>query len=244
LLRELRREVELKLSQLVKRVLDVTLATAILIVTLPLTLVVALLILILEGRPIFYISRRHIGPAREIPIIKFRSMVRDATSPKYRLKERFMRKGYLDIPRDCEVYTPVGRLLERLQIVELPQLLNVIWHGMSLIGNRPLPAENVRLLRQFEGWAGRFDSPSGISGITQVVGKLGLQPSERLALEIAYSECYQSGRVLRLDCEIFLYTVRFVFLSRGIPLERAFDMVGVRAIPKIAQPEVRTSTIA
>lgn len=232
----------MKFSQGIKRILDVVIASSILLLTLPLTIVVALLILFLEGRPIFYISHRHITPTRVIPVIKFRSMVRDATAPRYCLAERFMRNGYLDIPRDCEVYTPIGRFLERMQIVELPQMWNVIWHGMSLIGNRPLPATNVRLLQQFEGWAGRFDSPAGISGITQVVGKLGLQPAERLALEIAYSERYQQGNIVWLDAEIFFQTIRFVFLSKGIPLERAFRMVGVRGIPKIVaaprtQPE-------
>ena len=44
--------------------------------------------------------------------------MRDAASPRYRLAERYMRNGYLDIPRECEVYTPIGRLLEKFQVVE------------------------------------------------------------------------------------------------------------------------------
>ena len=121
-------------------------------------------------------------PDRTIPVFKFRTMVRDATSPKYRLAERYMRDGYLDIPLSCEVYTPLGRLLERLQIVELPQMLNVLFHGMSIIGNRPLPQDNVRCLQKHDGWEQRFDCPAGISGISQIVGKLNLRPEERLSL--------------------------------------------------------------
>jgi lipopolysaccharide/colanic/teichoic acid biosynthesis glycosyltransferase len=119
----------MKFAHITKRFLDILIASTVILATLPLMLVTALAILFREGRPIFYISRRHVTLARTIPVIKFRSMVRDANSPKYRLVERFMRDGYLDVPRDCEVYTPTGRILERLQIVELPQMFNVIWHG-------------------------------------------------------------------------------------------------------------------
>jgi lipopolysaccharide/colanic/teichoic acid biosynthesis glycosyltransferase len=226
----------MKSAQFAKRVIDLFLAGVILLATLPLLLVVSVLILLLEGRPIFYVSRRYVAPGRTIPVIKFRSMVRDAASPKYRLAERFMRDGYLDIPRDCEVYTPIGRFLERFQIVELPQMWNVIWNGMSLIGNRPLPGDNLRLLGQFEGWTRRFDSPAGISGITQVVGKLGLQPPERLGLEIAYSELYRSGNIVRCDLLVFYYTLRFILFSKGISLEKAFKVMEVEAVPQLPVP--------
>ena len=116
--------------QICKRLIDIILASIILVLTLPVTISVAILCLVLQGWPIFYISRRCVSPDRTIPVFKFRTMVRDATSPKYRLAERYMRDGYLDIPLSCEVYTPLGRLLERMQIVELPQMLNVLFHGM------------------------------------------------------------------------------------------------------------------
>jgi len=214
-------------SQLAKRIIDVVLALVILVLTFPALVVAAILLLVLEGRPVFYVSRRMVGVDRTIPIIKFRTMVRDARSPKYRLNERFMRDGYLDIPRTCEVYTPFGRLLERLQLVEVPQVFNVLFHGMSLIGNRPLPAENVRLLQRYAGWEGRFDSPAGISGIAQVVGKLRLHPHERLALECAYSNLYRRGNILRCDLLILFYTLKFIATSEGLSRDQAFRLLGV-----------------
>jgi len=221
--------------RVLKRTFDVTMASVLLLACLPLLALTALLIVVREGRPVFYVSRRHVSPDRVIPIYKFRSMVRDATSPRYRLAERYMRNGYLDIPRDCEVYTPIGRFIEKFQIVELPQLVNVIVHGMSLIGNRPLPASNLMLLREFEDWEGRFESPAGISGITQVVGKLGLQPGERIALEVAYSRLYRRGNILKCDFWIFWQTLRFVLFSRGITLEQAFHLVEAEADqPRVA----------
>jgi len=216
----------MKLPQLIKRSIDVALAAIILFASLPILVIVALLILILEGRPVFYVSRRMVSNGRSAPIYKFRTMVRDAKSSKYRLVERFMRDGYLDVPRTCEVYTPIGRWLERCQIVELPQMLNVLLHGMSLIGNRPLPEENVKLLRRYENWSWRFASPAGITGIAQVVGKLWLDPQDRLDLESSYSKLYQSGNILWCDLVILYYTLRFILTSKGLSPDKAFRLVG------------------
>ncbi len=226
----------------VKRLVDVALAGLILLVASPVLVLAAVLIRILEGGPVFYVSRRQVSVDRTIPVFKFRTMVRDATSRKYRLRERFMRDGYLDIPRTCEVYTPIGRILERLQIVELPQLVNVLFHGMSLIGNRPLPSENVRLLQNLDGWSNRFDSPAGITGIAQVVGRRELTPKQRLDLEGAYSKMYQEGNIAWCDMKIFYHTLRVIVFSKGIPIEKAYRLVGAeREVPAL-QPIVQTST--
>lgn len=213
------------IEQRTKRIFDLLMASFLLLVFAPLLLAVTLMILVFEGRPVFYISRRFVSPGKTIPVIKFRTMVRDAKSPKYRLPERFMRDGYLDIPRTCEVYTPLGRFLERTQIVELPQMLNVIFHGMSLIGNRPLPADNVKLLRKHPAWSRRFESPAGVTGIAQVIGKLQLTPQQRLHFENAYSDLYRRGGVLACDVRIFLATVKVILFSRGLQLQDAYALM-------------------
>jgi len=225
----------------VKRAFDILVAASILLISSPVLALVALLILLLEGRPVIYVSRRQVSAGRTIPVYKFRTMVRDATSRKYRLKERFMRDGFLDIPRDCEVYTPIGRVLERLQLVELPQMVNVLFHGMSLIGNRPLPAENVRLLRRFEGWEERFDSPAGITGIAQVVGRLELSPDQRIELECAYSRAYRDGNILWCDLKIFFCTLYVIVFAKGIPLEKAYRLVGLEHKVSGLAPVIQTS---
>jgi len=219
-------------NRVLKRSLDIVIAVPLLALLAPVLLCAIVLLWLTEGRPIFYVSTRYIGLDKPVRVIKLRTMVRDASSPKYRLKERFMRDGYLDIPINCEVYTPVGRILERLQIVELPQLLNVLIDGMSLVGNRPLPRENLELLSRFPSWESRFDSPAGITGISQVVGKLALTPPERLGLESLYSKVYQEGNIIMCDLHIVWATVSSVFLrNRGIPLARAQDMLR-RHLPK------------
>lgn len=104
-------ETPFKFSNLFKRLADIALSIVLLTLLFPVLLVISLVIFILEGYPVFYISQRYISLDQCVFILKFRTMVRDATSPKYRLQERFMRDGFLDIPLDCEVYTPVGRFL-------------------------------------------------------------------------------------------------------------------------------------
>lgn len=215
----------MRLQQALKRGIDILGAALLLLILSPALLLVCVLILVFEGRPLFYRSTRMTSTTKGTSILKFRTMVKDAKSDKYRLKERFMRDGYLDIPLSCEVYTGIGRLLERTQIVEIPQLWSIIFDGMSFIGNRPLPAENINELKKFSGWEKRFDSPAGISGISQIVGKLSLQPAERLSLEANYSTVYQHGNVLKCDFFITLYTLRLIALGKGLPLEKAQCML-------------------
>lgn len=136
-----------------------------------------------------------------------------------------MRDGYLDIPLNCEVYTPIGRVLERTQFVELLQLFNVFRGEMSFIGNRPLPQRNIEILRKMENWEARFDCPSGISGISQVVGKYDLLPAERLKLEVLYAEVYHKGNVVKCDALILFYTLRLVLTGRPLSLENGISLL-------------------
>ena len=142
-----------------------------------------------------------------------------------------MRDGYLDVPPDCEVYTPIGRFLERTQIVEVLQLFNIILHGMSLIGNRPLPNENIKLLKQFNGWEGRFASPTGLTGLSQIVGRHNQSPQQRLELECMYSNLYRqrSANVLKCDMYIVYYTVRLLLFGKVVPIEDAKQIVRAAA---------------
>jgi lipopolysaccharide/colanic/teichoic acid biosynthesis glycosyltransferase len=219
--------VALKLSNILKRILDKLLAIALLITLLPVLLLAALLIRILEGAPIFYISHRFISSEDSVSIYKFRTMVKDATSPKYQLNERFMRDGFLDIPLDCEVYTPIGRLLERTQIVEVLQLLNILFDGMSFVGNRPLPKNNIELLKKFPGWNERFYSPTGITGISQIVGKYGLMPHQRLHLERMYSNIYTNpnGNILLCDFYIIFYTALLVLTGHYLDYNKGIALL-------------------
>ncbi|MBK9521679.1 MAG: sugar transferase [Rhodocyclaceae bacterium] len=215
--------VAFKLSNVLKRVADILIATSLLAILLPIFVLVAVAIRVLEGSPIFYVSRRFIAVEKSVNIYKFRTMVRDAISPKYQLKERFMRDGYLDIPLSCEVYTSIGRLLERSQLVETLQCINILFDGMSFVGNRPLPEDNIVLLKKFQGWQERFDSPAGITGISQIVGKHGLLPQQRLYLERLYSSVYRNpnGNIFICDAYIVAKTAHLLLSGGYLDYERA-----------------------
>lgn len=212
-------------ARALKRAFDIIFTGISLPILIPLIGLVGLISLLVQGRPVFYLSPRYVSADHAVTIYKFRSMVLDARSVKYRLRERFMREGYLDIPIDCEVYTPLGRFLERSQIVELPQVLNVILNGMSWVGNRALPWENIRLLSQFPGWEERFESPCGLTGISQVVGKLNLTPRQRMTVECLYSRVYRHGNVFKCDLLIILATVRLILLDRSMTYDEAIALL-------------------
>jgi lipopolysaccharide/colanic/teichoic acid biosynthesis glycosyltransferase len=165
-----------------------------------------------------------IGLNKEINIIKFRTMVRDAKSKKYGLEKKYMKNGYLDIPMASEVFTPIGRILEKTQIVEVPQVFAVLFGKISFVGNRPLPEKNIELLKKKypEKWEDRFKAPAGITGISQVVGKFGLSSGERLELESLYSKVYEEGNVLKADAYIFFSTIILLLLRNSVAY-RSYD---------------------
>ena len=154
-------------------------------------------------------------------------MVSDATSNKYQLSERYMRNGFLDIPLNSKVYTPIGRVLERTQLVEVLQLINIIMGDMSFVGNRPLPKGNVELLKQFTGWEGRFDSPAGITGISQIVGKYELKPQQRIDLERMYSSIYTSpnGKILVCDLIIIWRTCLLLLTGKYLGYDNGMSLL-------------------
>ncbi len=209
----------------IKRAIDLSVALSLLLLLSPVLVLTMLAIVVFEGKPVFYVSRRHASVDGEIPIVKFRTMVRDATSPKYNLHGRFMQDGYLDIPTNHEVYTGIGRLLEKSQLVEILQLLNVIVHGMSLIGNRPLPSANLEHLKKLSGWQERFASPAGMTGISQVVGKYNLEPNDRIELEKLYSKVYNEGNVLKCDMIIAFFTIRLIIRGKTMSIAYARNLL-------------------
>jgi lipopolysaccharide/colanic/teichoic acid biosynthesis glycosyltransferase len=208
-----------------KRVADIIATLICIFFAVPLMIVIALISIAVQGFPVFYTSMRHVTKDKAVRIYKFRSMVTDATDEKYKLNERYMKDGYLDIPIDCEVYTPFGRILERTQIVELPQILNVLINGMSWVGNRALPEENVRLLSFFPGWEERFESPCGLTGISQVVGKYHITPKQRIAIECLYSRVYKQGNVVKADLLIVLATIKLILVDANLSYDDAVALL-------------------
>ncbi len=130
-----------------KRLMDLVLGIILLIVLGPVMQFVFFLILLTSGWPVFYVSRRVGQYGRgTVPIVKFRTMVRDADTQKPNIAHLSHRTDgpLFKIKNDPRV-TPVGRILRRFSIDELPQLMNVVLGHVSLVGPRPhLPEEVAR----------------------------------------------------------------------------------------------------
>ena len=210
--------------RIIKKVEDIVFSISTLIVFSPVIIIVIIVSFFIQGRPIFYVSERIAGFQKKIHIIKFRTMMKDALNPKWGLEEKYMKDGYLDVPISSEVYTPFGRLLEKTQIVEILQVFHVLFNRMSFVGNRPLPEKNVELLKiKFPStWQERFNSPAGMTGITQVTGKFTLTSEKRLELESLYSKVYLEGNILKADAYIFFSTI-ILLLLRDASAYRSYD---------------------
>jgi len=207
-----------------KSIEDIIFSIAIIIIFVPILIPVCFISFCLQGSPVFYVSKRMVSTEKEIRIYKLRTMVRDANSDKYGLEKKYLNNGYLDIPLTSKVYTPFGRLLERIQFVELPQVFHVLFRQISFVGNRPLPKKNVQILKENfpNSWHKRFNSPAGMTGIAQVVGKFELTPEQRLELESIYSKVYQEGNILKADAYIFFSTIILLLLKDAVAY-RSYD---------------------
>lgn len=195
----------------VKRLMDVTLGAALLLLLSPLMLLVALWIKLDSPGPVFFTQQRVGEGGRLFRMIKFRSMVAGAEQAEDRLLHASAdgRALFAKQPQDARV-TRAGRILRRTSLDELPQLLNVLRGQMSLVGPRPeLPqlaaAYGPRQRR-------RLAVPQGMTGWWQVNGRMKrAQPGQRLSDDLYYIHHYS----LMLDLQILARTVLVVIHGEG-----------------------------
>jgi lipopolysaccharide/colanic/teichoic acid biosynthesis glycosyltransferase len=172
-------------------------------------LVIALLIRITSpGAPALFTQLRTGRGGRRFRMYKFRSMVPNAEE----LKQKYMHLNELQWPdfkitNDPRV-TPVGKILRKTSLDELPQLINVLKGEMSLVGPRPTSfSSDTYKLWQTE----RLDVTPGITGLWQIIGRAQLEFDDRLRLDIAYIE--RAG--IWFDINILIRTITAVFKQRG-----------------------------
>jgi lipopolysaccharide/colanic/teichoic acid biosynthesis glycosyltransferase len=191
-----------------KRAFDVAICVVTVWLWLPVLALCALLNFILNGRPVFYVSKRRIDSLRVVPIVKFRAMIRNAALVANRDTVPVRGKIFFNIPPDSALYTRLGRIFEKCCLTELPQVLHVLNGQMSIIGNRPLP-ENVtsKLQSRYPYARDRFLVKGGLTGPVQLVGRDRLSDADRLRLEIRYCKLCAESYSTTLDLLILLNTV-------------------------------------
>ena len=197
------------LDFVVKRMFDIALAGLTLLILAPLMLLIALAIKATSRGPVFFRSARPGIGGEPFHCLKFRTMVADAASLQEDLEAHNELAGVLFKIRDDPRVTPVGRVLRRWSLDELPQLLNVVRGQMSFVGPRPLPERDFARL---EDWhRKRYLVLPGITGLWQVSGRSELDFDELVKLDFLYLERWS----VFLDFAILLKTIPAVVRRRG-----------------------------
>jgi lipopolysaccharide/colanic/teichoic acid biosynthesis glycosyltransferase len=204
-----------RLYPIVKRFIDLALASVALIALLPVFVVLALLVAIDSGLPVLYRQERVGRGGRRFTMLKFRSMHADADIEVHVEYVRRLHRGeppaapgIYKLARDSRV-TPVGRLLRRTSLDELPQLVNVVRGDMSLVGPRPDVPYSVEA---YAPWAlRRLEVQPGMTGLWQVSGRAKLSIEDMLRLDVVYVDRCS----LRLDLALLVRTIPAVISRSG-----------------------------
>jgi exopolysaccharide biosynthesis polyprenyl glycosylphosphotransferase len=192
-----------------KRLFDVALATAILVVTLPVLAVAAIAIRLDSEGPVFYRQMRIGRDGRLFVLTKLRTMCVDADARKEHLADLNEADGPLFKMADDPRITRVGRLLRKFSIDELPQLFAVIRGSMSMVGPRPALPEEAE---QWDGQlADRLRVLPGLTGLWQVSGRSDAGFDQYRRLDLYYVDNWSLGH----DVRICARTIRVVLTGRG-----------------------------
>lgn len=187
---------------LLKRLTDILLSGAALILASPIMAVVALAIKS-DGGPALYKQVRLTKDGKEFKVLKFRSMRVDAE------KDGIAR---LSTGENDDRITPVGKVIRKFRLDELPQLINILKGDMSIVGPRPerpeIAAEYEKELPEFRL---RLQAKAGLTGYAQVYGKYNTIPYDKLVMDLMYI----AHPSLLEDLKIMLSTVKILFVPES-----------------------------
>ena len=195
---------------LVKRAMDITIASVVLLVASPVMLAAAIAVRLTSPGPVIYAQERCGLNRRRFRMYKFRTMVHDADILQSALELRNEATGpVFKITNDPRI-TQVGQFLRKTSIDELAQLFNVLRGEMSLVGPRPLPLRDVA---RFTSTADlrRFSVPPGLTCLWQIAGRSSVAFDEWVKLDLQYIDQWS----LALDLWILVRTLPAVVRCRG-----------------------------
>ncbi|MES1950906.1 undecaprenyl-phosphate glucose phosphotransferase [Salinisphaera sp. S4-8] len=189
-----------------KRLMDILFSAGVLILLSPLLLIIAALIWATDGRPVFFTQQRYGLDGKRIRVHKFRTM---RVAPA----DTDVRQATRDDPR----VTPIGRVLRRTSIDELPQFWDVLRGAMSVVGPRPHAIEHNETYRGLiERYMLRHKVRPGLTGLAQINGLRGeIQMLENMERRVEYDLRYIRTWSPGLDVYIILRTVALIFRDRA-----------------------------
>ena len=197
-------------ERIFKRTIDIIFALILLVVTSPFMLLTALVIKIYDGGPVLYKQVRCTLNQREFNILKFRSMRIDAE------KDGVARLA----KKNDDRITPVGKVIRKCRLDELPQLFNILRGDMSFIGPRPERPEIIsQYMEIMPEFAFRMKVRAGLAGFAQVYGKYNTTPYDKLKLDLTYIENYS----IWLDIKLMILTIKVLFWpdsTEGVEVEQ------------------------
>ncbi len=187
----------MSLSQrIAKRALDLLVAGVGVIVASPVMLIAAIAIKVGDGGPVLFKQKRMSDHGKVFTLIKFRSMKTDAKAQQ------------VSATAGDDRITPVGNVLRRYRLDELPQLFNVLHGEMSIVGPRPEMLENVeRYKKELPTFAYRERVKAGLTGYAQIEGKYNTLPKDKLMLDLMYIESFS----IWLDIKLIFRTLTVFF---------------------------------
>jgi len=194
----------------IKRLVDIVVSAALILLLLPVFLLTALLIKLTSPGPVFFIQKRLGLNKRHFGIYKFRTMVVDAERRMKEIEHLNEVSGPVFKIKNDPRITPIGKFLRKTSIDELPQLLNVLKGDMSLVGPRPLP------LRDYEGFSQdwqrrRFSVRPGVTCLWQIGGRSDISFQQWMELDLQYIDKWS----LLLDFKILIKTIPAVLKGSG-----------------------------
>ena len=200
-----------------KRFSDIVISMTAILLLSPIMIITALSIKLYDRGPVFYKQTRLTKDGRRFEIIKFRSMKMDAEK----------NGAQLSTVHDDRI-TPVGKIIRKLRIDELPQLFNILKNDMSVVGPRP---ERPEIAAQYEQdipeFHLRLQVKAGLTGYAQVYGKYNTTPLDKLKLDLIYI----AQRSVLFDLRILFYTLKIIFIpesTEGIPDGQSTAATGMK----------------
>ena len=193
-----------------KRLMDVIGGTILLVMLAPLFALVAIAIKLESPGPVFFVQDRFGLNKRRFRMIKFRTMRADAEERMKEIEHLNEKSGPIFKIRNDPRITRVGRWLRKTSIDELPQLINVLFGEMSIVGPRPLSVRDA--LRMEVAWQKRrFSVKPGLTCLWQISGRSNLSFEQWMELDLEYIDHWS----LKLDASILIRTIPAIVTARG-----------------------------
>jgi len=194
----------------VKRCIDIAGAVSGLIVLGPLMLAIAALIRLTSSGPALFTQERYGFNKRRFRMYKFRTMVTNAEELQAKLESQNEAQGPVFKIRNDPRITPIGRILRKTSLDELPQFLNVLRGQMSLVGPRPLPKRDVARFDD-ASLMRRFSVKPGLTCLWQINGRSDTDFDRWIELDLRYIDTWS----LALDFAILAKTLPTVIRGQG-----------------------------